>query len=414
MPLDMEIKLRMSRFGAVAAGIYVAIAAVHGASAQGAPVIELPTTAPNSKFAPDVTPPQTPTNDAIPSTPPAGPARAYAEPEENPTQIPSDNNLDKELAYRVSLGRAADVKLLIEKGASPNSLAKGGVPLLFIAVNRNDPEALDIVAALLDGGTNINTKDTNGQTALYEAARNGNAEMVQYLLDRGIDYYSLDNFGDIARTLAFRAGHDKVVKLMDEFVKYQTAQTLKLDADAINLSQSQRDRLAAIERKKIEEEQRKKEEERKRIEAERKAAEEKRIAEERAAEEERQRVYQENLKRADEKIYQIAYNACAFQYWSYCRDARQTIELSKDELKETIERHRLAVETGALEIMNMFETNQQYVNNIINPSKQYIFDELDAMPSRTYRKEDGVGKIEDMNERCSDIADLWQVHKPRR
>ncbi len=363
-----------------------------------------------------VIPPTAPSaHSEIPSAPPAAPASVYNEPTKTTASVPASTAADEELIYRASLGRAEDIKLLLEKNANPNVIDKNKVPVLFLAVNRKDPEALNVVTTLLDGGAKINTKDSNGQTALYHAARNGNPEMVEYLLYRGIDYYSLDNYGDIARTLAFRAGHEKIVTLMDDFVKQQTAQTLNLDQSVQLMSEAQKKRMAEAEQKKTAEAEAKKVAERKRVEDIKRKIEEMRIkAEKKRAEEEaiRLKEYEENVAKMDAKVYTISYNACAFQYWSYCRDARQTIEPSKEHLNEILGKHKKMVESTSLEVMSMFETDKTYTEKIIEPSKKAIFDQLEAMPSRTYRKENGVGTLKDVAERCGKIATTWQVNKP--
>ncbi len=377
------------------------------------PAPALPTT-----FAEPVTPPVAPiANTETPTAPPAAPISAYNQPAKTTEAAPAKTAADEELIYRASLGRADDIKLLIEKNANPNVIDKNGVPVLFLAVNRKDPEAMNVVTALLDSGAKINTKDSNGQTALYHAARNGNPEMVQYLLDRGVDYYSLDNFGDIARTLAFRAGHEKIVTLMDDFVKQQTAQTLNLNQSAQLMSEEQKKRMAEAEKKKLAEAETKATEEKRRQEERNKKIEEIRILLEKVhAEEEALRLkkYDENLTKMNEKVYTISYNACAFQYWTFCVEAKQTIEPTKEQIDSILARHKEAVETTSLDVMTMFETNQDYISKIIDPSKKSVFDELSTMPSRTYRKEDGVGTLKDVQKRCDKIASVWQIKKPEK
>lgn len=306
----------------------------------------------------------------------------------------SNDAQQTELAYRAGLGRAADISLLIDKGANPNGVSEQGVPLIIVAAGRKDDEALNAVQALVEGGADVNARDANGQTALYHAARNGSLEIVDYLLKHHIDYYSLDRNGDIARTIAFRAGHEDVVKHMDDFVRSQT-----IGAQAI-LQNSQ---LMTAEQMRLAQEDAavREEEERRRAEEEAEKA--------RLAQEAKMAEYRANLEKLDDKIYDISYHSCAFQYWSYVYAAHQTAEISDEEVKDKIDQHLAMVHDTSLEVMRMFDAQAGYVDQVIRPSKQAIYDQLNAMPSRTYRKENGVGGLEDVQKRCDRIARNWRV-----
>lgn len=304
-----------------------------------------------------------------------------------------------ELTYRAALGRADDIKLLIDKGGDPNGANKEGIPLLMVASARKDSEALSAVQALLEGGANVNIKDANGQTALYSAARAGKPEVVDYLLKNNIDYYSLDNNGDIARTIAYRAGRKEIVDIMDNFVKMQTLQVENIAKNA--------DRMVA---EQVAEEQRRAELEAKKQQAEFAAIRAKQ-------DEERKRklaIYNANLEKLGDKVYDISYNSCAFQYWSFSLAANQTMEISDEEVEELIGIHRDAVQETSMEVMKMFNVGQSYVNKIIVPSKQRIYTELASMPSRTWRKENGVGKLTDVHKRCEKVASIWQITVPKQ
>lgn len=299
-----------------------------------------------------------------------------------------------EIAYRAGLGRGDDVKLLIQQGANPNSKNEQGVPILLVAADRKDVQALPVVQALLEGGADVNAKDAQGQTALYYAARTGNAAVVDYLLKHKIDYYSIDRNGDIARTIAFRAGHTDIVELMDNYVKSQTLQLQNAYKTVELTPEQQQEQLAKQQAE--EREQAAREEELARMQQERKLQQ-----------------YKENLKKLDGMVADISYNACAFQYWSFAQAANQTTVLSDEEMDETIEIHRQAVREAGLEVMKMFNVRTNYVNKIINPSKQLIFNQLNSMPSRTYRKENGVGTLEDVKQRCDKIASSWVISEPK-
>lgn len=302
-----------------------------------------------------------------------------------------------ELAYRVALGRADDIKLLLSKGANPNGVNAEGLPLLLVAASRKDGEALGAVQALLEGGADVNTKDKQGQTALYYASRAGKPGVVEHLLKNRIDYYSLDNNGDIARTIAFRAGHDDIVKLMDAYVKSQTILAQNTYENAQRQVKEQQEKEAREGRIRA-------------LEAAQQAAA---IEAKQLAERQKQlKQYQENLKTLDTKVYEMSYHACVFQYWSFALAANQTMEISDEEAEELIALNREDAKRASLEVMKMFGVGQPYVNRVLVPSKQAIFDQLNQMPSRTYRKENGVGTLADVHKRCQRIAKNWEVSIP--
>lgn len=339
----------------------------------------------------------------------------------NPTE------LAKELLYRSSLGRGDDVKLLIKQGAAANATNDAKVPLLSLAAARKDSEAVPVMDALLAGGADVNAKDANGQTALFYAARSGNKISVELLLRKGIDYYSLDNFGDIARTVAFRAERKDIVDMMDNFVRAQSERALNLNEATNKLAMEQIAVPNALpietpEQKAIREAQEAREKAereaqlaREKAERERQEAEARRIAEEKAKreEEEAKRIYAENVVRLRTQVTLLAYNACAFQYWSYCQSAAQTTVLDDNRLTSTIKSHQIMAERISMDIMEMMNVDQKYTANIIEGSKTRIYDELEAMPSRTARKQLGVGTMEDVKKRCDIIANSWQVDAPK-
>ncbi len=310
-----------------------------------------------------------------------------------------------DLEYRAALGRADDVSILLKKGASPNAANKEGLPLLMIAAGRKDSEATNVVRALIEGGANIMIRDSNGQTALFYAARNGNKEMVEYLLKRRIDYYALDNKGDIARTLAFRAGHYDLVALMDNFVKQQTFQLNSLEQAAKN-STTQQELDKQLHDKKEQEKAILKAKAQAKEAARLKAYYDWKLEQMKKKQAEEYKIKMEELKT---KISDLSYNSCSFQYWSFCRDARQTMPLSEEALAETIEIHHSTILDISKKIMEMFSVGPNYVTKIIDISQIWIYNDLNNMPSRTYRKENGVCKVEDADRRCRQISKNWEI-----
>jgi Ankyrin repeats (3 copies) len=71
-----------------------------------------------------------------------------------------------------------------------------------------------LVERLLDKGAAVDSKDQYGGTALWEAARNGHEAVVKLLLDKGAAVDSKDEFGQTPLVWAAANGHEAVVKLL--------------------------------------------------------------------------------------------------------------------------------------------------------------------------------------------------------
>jgi hypothetical protein len=326
-----------------------------------------------------------------------GAATAHAQPQPATTpQAPSAT--EGEIVYRVNLGRADDVKLLLSQGNSVNGTNAEGVPLLALASARVDAEGLNVVKALLEAGADVNAKDSAGQSALFYAARKGNREVVSLLLENRINYYAVDAQGNIARTIAFREGHTDIVALMDDFVK---AETEKVAEQYRALSKALDEQYKARE------------------DAERKAAdaaastalEQSRKATEaqvqKAQAEQKEQDDIQSLWSSDAFLqarFNLAFNSCAFQYWSYCRDAGQTSELKDSALAEAISSHQNKTANGKDELENTYKTSERYAGDIVKNGMRSIFNQLDAMPSNTYRFQQGVCRTADMVKRCNEVA----------
>jgi uncharacterized protein len=78
--------------------------------------------------------------------------------------------------------REQSIQLLLKKGAVANVKTADGQPLVGLATHIG---AADILAALLDAGADANAVDTQMQTALFSAARQGNEALTDLLLAKG-------------------------------------------------------------------------------------------------------------------------------------------------------------------------------------------------------------------------------------
>lgn len=75
---------------------------------------------------------------------------------------------------------------------------------------------LDCVRMLLDAGAPANERQSGGSTPLMSAAQNGDGPVLDLLLDRGADPGLKDDEGRSAADHADRAGHDAIVKRLNE------------------------------------------------------------------------------------------------------------------------------------------------------------------------------------------------------
>jgi ankyrin repeat protein len=83
------------------------------------------------------------------------------------------------------------VKLLIEKGADikvldsvPDFFSGPGLNALMLAAKTSDVRTVKLLA---EHGLDVNAKNPNGDTALFEAAWAGNTDVVRYLISKGAD-----------------------------------------------------------------------------------------------------------------------------------------------------------------------------------------------------------------------------------
>ena len=75
-----------------------------------------------------------------------------------------------------------------------------------------------VVHAFLKKGSDPNSRDANGGTALHWAASRGNAEIARLLLDAGADPAATDGDGNTPLQIAETKGKAKLVELLDATV----------------------------------------------------------------------------------------------------------------------------------------------------------------------------------------------------
>ena len=102
------------------------------------------------------------------------------------------------------------ITLLCSYGASVNKINQFGETALMEAVRRGN---LDVVKALLIAGANVNFKDRDNDTALTEAVYKGDIQIMRALLEA--DAYADERNG--ALRLAAGKGRLEIVKLLLDF-----------------------------------------------------------------------------------------------------------------------------------------------------------------------------------------------------
>lgn len=128
------------------------------------------------------------------------------------------------------------------------------------------------------------------------------------------------------------------------------------------------------------------------------------------AEEERKRLQEENDRKQEETqqvIYDMAFNVCAFQYWSYCHSVGQTMDIDKEEVLIAIESSKTEAERLKHSLLNDYSIASSNVEGISSSVQKRIYAELNNMASNRDRHEKGVGKRDDMQERCEFLARQW-------
>lgn len=111
-----------------------------------------------------------------------------------------------ELYMAASNGHFECVKYLVERGADVNAIDTTGNSVLFGAVDYGDVE---IVKFLVENGADVNFKSRlkagystkNGNTLLHQAALSAKLDCFLFLMDKGLDLNSENDFGRKATDL---------------------------------------------------------------------------------------------------------------------------------------------------------------------------------------------------------------------
>ena len=113
-------------------------------------------------------------------------------------------------------GEASLVEFLLELGAEPNTLDSGGhTPLYYVANECSAPDGVEVVRILVKSGANVNACDgVQRCTPLHMAARRGNVEIANALLECGADAALKDKRGDTPLQRAINCRKKEVANLL--------------------------------------------------------------------------------------------------------------------------------------------------------------------------------------------------------
>ncbi len=121
----------------------------------------------------------------------------------------ADDNQERILeAAKTSEARLASV---ISSGISVNTTDSDGVTALMEAAEDATPE---VVRLLIKHGANVNMADEDGETALMMAAEDGRTEVVRILLEAGADANARDNDGKTALMMAEEEEHAETARVL--------------------------------------------------------------------------------------------------------------------------------------------------------------------------------------------------------
>jgi len=108
-------------------------------------------------------------------------------------------------------GNLPKVKMLLDKGTDVNAKASdGSTPLIYASQNGR----MSVVEALLKKAADVNLPNNGGSTAVGLSSFNGYTNIVKILLDYGAKVEKKDANGKTALFYASLAGNDEIVKML--------------------------------------------------------------------------------------------------------------------------------------------------------------------------------------------------------
>lgn len=118
---------------------------------------------------------------------------------------------DFDLVREAAQGHTATVQTLLSKGTDANTVDRDGKTALMLAAFEGHTSTVQL---LLANGVQVNSTDKDGSTALMLAASRGHTDVLQALLTKGADVNAQNSGGQTALMLAIVGGHGKVAQAL--------------------------------------------------------------------------------------------------------------------------------------------------------------------------------------------------------
>lgn len=103
----------------------------------------------------------------------------------------------------------SEIKKYLLQGASPNSRNRLGKTTLYLAIEKNRP---DIVQLMLDSGADVNLSSVESVTPLIAASYSGNINIIDLILSKHPNLEATDRLHKSALIYAAGMGHREAVK----------------------------------------------------------------------------------------------------------------------------------------------------------------------------------------------------------
>src|SRR6266487_5722964 len=135
----------------------------------------------------------------------------------SPELVQERYTYDRTLLHEVAgQGSLTIVELLLHLGADPNARDQWGhTPLYFVGNASHEAHGADVVRVLVQGGANVNAQERLKHcTPLHMAARRGNVLVAQALLDGGADLEARDTLGETPLRRAVNCGKVEMVAFL--------------------------------------------------------------------------------------------------------------------------------------------------------------------------------------------------------
>lgn len=162
-----------------------------------------------------------------------------------------DVNGNTALMISASQGDLQSFKDLMAYGADVNAQNKQGMTALLYALRANNRDLVKEILTLND--TDVNISNVLGQSPLYWAAYIGDDIVVNALLTLGADYNKKTNNSQTALQIAKLNNRTKVVRVIEDFIKYKNMprdKSGKVIIDKNAIAQDLRNKIEADDAKK--------------------------------------------------------------------------------------------------------------------------------------------------------------------